>query len=126
VSLDGEAAATAGGDGSFQITGVPAGEHVVGAAADGHVAADRPVTVAGGQTLSLDLFLARAGGDGDPTGDPNGAGDGRGGEAPADGGCSASGRGAPPLAAPTLMLALGALGSLARRARSRRRRPTTR
>jgi len=57
VTLDGEAAGTTGADGTLTLAAVAVGDHVVGAAAEGHSAADSPVTVVGGQSVGADLFL---------------------------------------------------------------------
>lgn len=66
VKLDGGASVLTDADGAFLFTKTAAGDHIVSASADGHVAAMLDVTVAASAREEVEITLVR---DGDTTGD---------------------------------------------------------
>lgn len=57
ISMDGTAAGSTNEDGSLQIDAVEAGEHLIGAVADGHKPADRLMTIEANQAAAADFDL---------------------------------------------------------------------
>jgi hypothetical protein len=93
VKLDGGTTVVTDKDGAFLFASAAAGDHVVSASADGHIAAMVDVTVAAKVRSDVDIVLMR-GEDGSGSDEPPGQ----------DGGCSTTGG-----ASPLLLLALLAL-----------------
>lgn len=93
ITLDGDHLGGTGADGAFAFDGIAPGEHVVGAALDGYLAADRAVTVEAGARAAADLQLEPSDGGGSeppmfPSHPIDGDGDGAG---MLGGGCTAAG-----------------------------------
>lgn len=59
VTVGGDHAATTREDGRYQIAGVPAGTHTVSVTMIGYAVGERGVTVAAGETVTVDFDLDR-------------------------------------------------------------------